>query len=85
MSKKKTNPRRIPVTMATVNKAKDEAIHLAMAIFLLVLKDDMGYNNDQITFVWNRVDKLSREVAEGRVKIWDFIDVLESEYSISLR
>lgn len=70
--------------MATVNKAKDEAIHLAMAIFLMVLKDDFGFDNDQIKHAWDRVDKLSKEVAEHRVDIWDFVETLDKEYDILL-
>ena len=81
----KVNPRRIPCTMATINKVRDESIHLAMAIFLLTLKDDFGFDNDQITHVWKRVDKLSQEVAEGRVNIWDFVDTLLTEHNIDLR
>ena len=84
MGKKKVNPRRIPATMETVNKARDESIHLAMAIFLNVLKD-MGHDNETIKFVWDRVDKLSREVADGRVNLWDFVQVLYDEYGIDLR
>lgn len=84
MGKKKVNPRRVPVTMATVNKTRDESIHLAMAIFLNVLKD-MGQDNETIKFVWDRVDKLSREVADGRVNLWDFVQVLYDEYGIDLR
>ena len=84
MSKvKKVNPRRIPCTMATINRVRDESIHLSMAIFLNVLKD-MGMDNETIKFVWDRVDKLSREVADGRVNIRDFIDVLYDEYDIDL-
>lgn len=69
--------------MATINKVRDESIHLSMAIFLNVLKD-MGMDNETIKFVWDRVDKLSREVADGRVNIRDFIDVLYEEYDIDL-
>ena len=71
--------------METVYKARDEAIHLSMAIFLTVLKDDFDFDNEKITHVWNRVDKLSKEVAEGRVNILDFVEVLLEEYGIELR
>lgn len=85
---KKINPRRVPASKADVNRARDkaasDAVHLAMAIFLTVLKDDMGFTNDQIIHVWNRVDKLSQEVAERRINVHDLCGVLESEYSITL-
>ena len=85
---KKINPRRVPASKADVNRARDkaasDAVHLAMAIFLTVLKDDMGFNNDQIIQVWDRVDKLSQEVAERRINVHDLCGVLEEEYSITL-
>ena len=47
---KKTNPRRKPLSQADVPKIRDEAIHLAFAIFLTVLKDNFDFDNDQIVF-----------------------------------
>ena len=89
MSSKKINPRRRPVTQADVERAKgnaaSDAVHLSMAIFLTVLKDDMGFSNDQIIHVWDRVDKLSQEVAERRVNVKDLCGVLSDEYDIVLQ
>lgn len=91
MSKtKKVNPRRIPVTMAEAkkmaNKATDEAIHLAFAIFLAILKDKFGFDNDQIVEAWGYADKFSEEVLQdGLVKLTDIIDMLRDEYNIDLR
>lgn len=45
---KKINPKRKPLSYADANKIRDESIHLAMAIFLMVLKDDFDFNMDQI-------------------------------------
>jgi len=89
MSKKKINPRRIPVSLADMkknaNKATDEAIHLAFAIFLTVLKDKFGFSNDDIVKAWYEADKLSEEVlTDGLVKMQDLIDVLREEYHIDL-
>lgn len=81
---KKTNPRRRPLSEADVPKIRDEAIHLAFAIFLTVLKDNMGCNNDEIVFAWERADKLSQEAKEGRVKLWDLVSMLKEEYNIDL-
>lgn len=47
--KKKVNPRRRPVSEADIYKAQDEAVHLAMAIFLTVLTDDFNFTQEQIT------------------------------------
>ena len=89
MSKKKINPRRVPVSLADMkknaNKATDEAIHLAFAIFLTVLKDKFGFSNDDIVKAWYEAYKLSEEVlTDGLVKMQDLIDVLREEYHIDL-
>lgn len=81
---KKTNPRHIPLSQADVPKIRDEAIHLAFAIFLTVLKDDMNFDNDQIVFAWERADKLSKSAADGYVNLWDLVSVLKEEYGVML-
>ena len=81
---KKVNPRRRPLSEADVPKIRDEAIHLAFAIFLTVLKDNFGFDNDQIVFAWERADKLSKSAADGYVNLWDLVGVLKEEYNIDL-
>ena len=82
--RKKVNPRNRPVSQADLMKAEERACHLAMAIFLTVMKDDFGFDNDAIVLAWNRWDKLSEEIKEGRVKLKDLTDVLAEEYDITL-
>lgn len=84
MAKKKTNPRRKPLSWADANKIRDESIHLAMALFLMILKDDFDFSIDQIQHAWNRLDKLSREAAEGCINLWDIVGVLHDEYGVDL-
>lgn len=81
---KKVNPRRRPLSEADVPKIRDEAIHLAFAIFLTVLKDDMNFDNGQIVFAWERADKLSKSAADGYVNLWDLVSVLKEEYGVML-
>ena len=81
---KKVNPRRKPLSWADANKIRDESIHLAMALFLMILKDDFDFSIDQIQYAWNRLDKLSREAAEGRINLWDVVNVLHDEYGVDL-
>jgi len=87
MKSKKQNPRKRPATWADVERAKkaasNEAISLAMAIFLTVLVDKFN-GEEYIQDVWAAVNKLSQEVSEGRVNLWDLKTVLEEEYSIEL-
>lgn len=84
MSKKKINPRRRPLSEADVPKIRDEAIHLAFALFLTVLKENFGFDQEQIVFAWERADKLSKEVAEGRINLWDLVTVLREEFNVDL-
>lgn len=87
MSKKKVNPRKKPVSYADVEKAKKkitaEALMTVEAIVFTVLMDKFGME-DHIREIWEEVNKLSDEVAEGRVSLWDLREVLEEEYQISL-
>ena len=86
---KKVNPRRKPVSEADLNRAKatasDQAVKLAIAIFLTVLKDRFDFDNDQIKEAWKSMDKLSEEVAEHRISAWDLVGVLNEEYGIDLK
>jgi hypothetical protein len=86
--KKKVNPRRRPATEADVKRAKasasDEAVKLAIAIFLTVLCDDFNFDKDQLKLAWERMDKLSEEIKEHRVSAWDLVEVLREEYGIDL-
>lgn len=86
MSKKKINPRRRPLSEADVIRIQDNAVHLAFAIFLTVLKDKFGFSNDEIVRAWYEADKLSEEVLkDGLVKLKDLVDMLRDEYKIDLR
>ena len=82
--RKKVNPRNRPVSQADLIKAEEKACHLAMAIFLTVMKDKFGFDNDDIVRAWNEWDKLSEEIKEGRVKLKDLTNVLAEEYDINL-
>ena len=82
--RKKVNPRNRPVSQADLINAEERACHLAMAIFLTVMKDKFGFDNDDIVRAWDEWDKLSEEIKEGRVKLKDLTDVLAEEYDIKL-
>ena len=86
---KRINPRRHPMTEADVEKAKkgavDTALKLSQAIYLTVLKDRFGFDNDQIADAWQAMDKLSQEVVEGRINLWDLVTVLKEESNIDFK
>ena len=84
--KKKTNPRRRPLSEADIPKIQDNAIHLAFVLFLTVLKDKFNFSNDEVVRAWNEADKLSEEVLrDNLVKLQDLANVLRDEYNIDLK
>lgn len=88
MSKgKKKNPRNRPLTMADLARAKKEvfssAAGYAMAIMLSVLVDKFN-GADYVADVWREVNKLSEEVAEGRVSVADLKCALKEEHGIKI-
>ena len=84
---KKTNPRKRPATEADVDKAWEKGVLLgcsnACAIFLTVLLDKFNAA-DYIADVWAGINKLSGEIAEGRVSVADLRAVLRDEYGIEV-
>ena len=83
---KKINPRKRPATQADVEKAKkqatNEAVSLAMTIFLTVLKDKNGFSNEELLDTWKNVESLSDSITDGYVTIYDLRTVLREEYEI---
>lgn len=83
---KKINPRKRPATQADIKRAKDQAqndaVNLAMVIFLTVLVDKQGYDKEHIREVWNEVNSLSDSIAQGYVSFTDLRKVLDEEYDI---
>lgn len=86
--KKRVNPHRRPVTMATVNRVKeetkDEAVSLAIALFLTVMCDKFGFDAEQLQKVWAEVNDLSDSVVKGYVNVQDLKQVLREEYGIEI-
>ena len=82
--RKKVNPRNRPVSQADLVKAEEKACHLAMAIFLTVMKDKFGFDNDDIVRAWDEWDSLSESIKKGYVNLKDLTDVLAEEYDIKL-
>jgi hypothetical protein len=88
MSGKKTNPNKIPRTEADCKREYlrgiGDGVRLSRAIMLSVLLDK--YNaQDYIIDVWHDFEKLSVEIKEGRVNIFDLERVLLEEYDIECK
>lgn len=88
MKNKKVNPRSRPASWADVERAKNtamnEAISLAIALFLTVMVDKFGYDADSLKAVWDEVNKLSESVTKGYVNLHDLKQVLIDEYDIEI-
>lgn len=88
MPKKKTNPRRIPVSQADLQKAKNEitveAIQSAYAIMFTVLRDKHDYTVEQLNLLRHEINDLSDSLAKGYVKIKDLLFVLKDEAGITI-
>ena len=83
--RKKVNPRNRPVSQADMIKAEEKACKLAMAIFLTVMCDHYGYEKEQIQDIYNHSNKLAEEIKEGRINLYDLVDVLMEEYGVMLK
>lgn len=88
MSGKKTNPNKIHRTEADCKREYlrgiGDGVRLSRAIMLSVLLDK--YNaQDYIIDVWHDFEKLSVEIKEGRVNIFDLERVLLEEYDIECK
>ena len=85
---KKTNPRKRPATYADVERAKQEATHLATrrAFILLfnVLRDKEGYDLDGLQRVWIEALDLADSVAKGYCKLSDLNEVLRKEAGVNI-
>lgn len=89
MSKNKTNPRRLPVSQADLNKAKDmamtSAIQASYAIIFTVLRDKHDWDIEQLKAIWQEINELSDSLAKGYVKIKDLLWVLDKEAGIVIK
>ena len=85
---KKVNPKRKPVTQADVDRAyangTKEGCGLAMAIFFTVILDKFS-GEDYIEDIWKEAEKLSAEIKEHRINLYDLVSTLELEYGINIK
>lgn len=89
MSKKTTNPRRLPISQADLKKAKGiamtQAIQSAYAITFTVLRDKHDWDVEQLKVIWQEINELSDSLAKGYVKIKDLLWTLNEEAGIRIK
>lgn len=80
---KKVNPRRVPVTMADVERAKkqafDSAVRTTWAILFTVMRDKQGWGYVRLRRLWGQIDDLADSIAKGRVSVEDLIKELKKD------
>ncbi len=85
MKSKRVNPRRRPATEADVEKAWEKGVldgcNNASALFLIAVADMYDWGQ-YIPEIWGQINKLSAEVAEGRISFADLRNTLKEEYGI---
>lgn len=85
--KKKVNPRRRPATLADVNKAKKEAMDIAItfawAILFTALRDKEGFGYIRLRRVWDEVNYISDSIDKGYIDVDDLVNELK-EHDITL-
>ena len=86
--KKKTNPRNRPVTMADVNRAKNEAraeaLRRILYLILYILIDKHDASRNDIKQFAEEINYYCDSVREGRISWKDIERVVRDEYDIEL-
>lgn len=86
MRKKKTNPRRLPVSQADLLKAKKEAVNeattSAFAMVFMTLRDKEDCSNEDLQRIWNEVNDIAECVVTGRIDVKDCLKTLKDEAGI---
>lgn len=86
MTKRKTNPRRRPASMADVERAKDKArtetVRTSRSVFFTVLRDKEGMSNEDLGRIFAEVEDLSDSVIRGYCSVSDLRDTLRREAGI---
>ena len=86
---KRVNPRKRPVTEADIKREVERIVadvtDSALLIVFQVLADKTELTPEDLYRIFQEVNKLSDEVAEGRVSLSDIRQVMREEYSIEFK
>lgn len=87
-SSKKTNPRRKPVTLADINRAKNKAMDFALEHALLMILYNLVYRHDapkeDIQQLAKEVNATAELIRDGYITWADIRHTLIEEYEIEL-
>lgn len=79
MGKKGARPN---ANIAQIAKAHADGVDMAMILCMTVLYDKFGFDNDMMADYWRHCQKLSVEIRENRINIYDLRKVLRGEYGV---
>ena len=85
MSKKRVNPRRVPLPRdQAIKNARDKGIDCALAMFFTAALDKGFITDEEVRPLWKAINELADGIAKGYVNLWDLADTLRKEYEIDL-
>lgn len=85
MPKAKTNPRRIPVSLAERERIRRKSLKDCWAILFTVLSDKEAYGVKKLHALLEQVNDTSREVITGKTDLDELVSNLNKLYGIEVR
>lgn len=82
MGKRKTNPHRIPCTMADVERAKTAGAELGILLCLWTLAD-AGCGHEALKETWRRIWETADSIQRHYITWEDIRRTLEEEYKVT--
>ena len=84
----KTNPRRIPCSLADVERARNEGRHegyaALLSLFLWVRAEDFRDSDEDLERTQKRIQFYAEELASGRLKLLEIMDTLFDEHGVKI-
>ena len=85
MSKKRVNPRRIPMKAEQARQmGQKQGLDVSMAILFFALANSGLVNNDQLVQLWADVNYVSDSIVKGYVNVADLKKTLREEFDIHI-
>lgn len=86
--KKRTNPNRIPVSQADIDRAKiqatEKAVETIWSIFFTVLRDKENAKLEDLRRVWRECEDLADSISKGYCTVSDLRTILKEEAGVKI-
>lgn len=83
--KKKTNPRRIPLTQSDVDRAKIDGVEMGLRLFIWTLIDKHDISVEEIQQFTAEVNDAADSIAKGYIKWSDIEKMLSEDYDVVVK